>query len=89
MKTIPIKNGFLSLAESKATCPKCYKPVDFDVLEKKWHTKKERSIMFHTCSCEYKMGIAVNMMGDYVSFQIKPNKTKSTLWDNISTKSKE
>lgn len=74
MKTIPIKNGFISLSESRATCPKCYKPVKFEVLEEKWFKIKNRVTMFHTCSCKYKMGIAVDMKGDYVSFQSEPNK---------------
>lgn len=84
MKTIPIKNGFLSLAESKAVCPKCYAKVPFETLEDKWHKAPNRHIMYHTCPspCNYKMGIAVDLKGDFVSFQTKPNKTKSILWEN-------
>lgn len=71
MKTLNIKNGFLSIAESKASCSKCKKDIAFDVLEKKWLKNKERHIMHHTCECKHKMGIAIDMKGDFVSFEFK------------------
>jgi hypothetical protein len=74
MATIKVPNGFITLAESKAICHKCNKEISFEVLEKQWFKVKDRNIMYHTCECGTKMGIAVNMKGDYVSFKLKKDK---------------
>lgn len=70
MKTVKIKGGFLSLAESKAKCIECGEVADFHVLEDKWNKAKNRHTMRHRCSCGNTMGIAVDMRGDFVSFNI-------------------
>jgi hypothetical protein len=70
MKTIKLKDGFITLGESKANCPKCDKLASFEVLETKWFKVKNRNYMYHLCECDTKFGVAVNMKGDYVAFEL-------------------
>ena len=70
MKAIPIKNGIIHLAESMAVCPYCGRKIPFDEIENKFMKQNSHFIRMK-CKCRRFIGIAVNMMGDYVAFDLQ------------------
>ena len=57
------------LAKSKAICPHCKKHIPFNVIEKKWMAQDNHFMKFQ-CKCRKTIGIAMNMKGDYVAFDL-------------------
>lgn len=70
-KTIYMKNGILTLSESKAICPKCNRKIPFDEIENKW-VKQDNSLVKMKCKCNKYIGITQNIKGDFVAFDLKP-----------------
>jgi hypothetical protein len=59
----------LHIAESKAFCPHCEQHIPFNVLEKRW-MKQDNHFMKFKCKCGKNIGIAMDMRGDYVAFDL-------------------
>jgi len=70
MKSIPIKNGILHLAESKAICPLCKINIPFDKIENKYQ-KSSNDFIRMKCKCKKYIGITTNFEGDYIAFDLK------------------
>ena len=69
-KTVIIPNGILTLAESKAECPKCERQIPFDEIEEKW-IKQDNHYMRMKCKCKRFIGITTDMRGDFIAFSLK------------------
>lgn len=69
MKTIRMNGALLHVPESKAVCPHCKQHIPFDVLERKW-AKQDNPFMKFTCKCRETIGIAMDMRGDFVAFEL-------------------
>lgn len=69
MQAIPIKNGIVHLAESKATCPHCDRKISFDEIEDKW-MKQEKHYMRMKCKCKRFIGITCDIKGDFVAYEL-------------------
>jgi hypothetical protein len=69
MKTILIPNGIITLAESKAICPYCTYKIPFDIIENKFMNHDNHYIRMK-CKCKRFIGIAQNIRGDYVAFEL-------------------
>ena len=70
MQAIPIKNGILHLAESKAICPYCDRKIPFEEIEDKF-MKQDKHYIRMKCKCKRFIGITANIMGDYVAFDLR------------------
>lgn len=68
-KSILIPNGIVTFSESKAICPHCTKEISFDEIEKKW-MKQDKHTINIKCACKRKIGIAQNIKGDFVAFDL-------------------
>jgi len=69
MKAIPIKNGIVHLAESKAECPHCERNIPFDEIEDKW-IKQDKHWMRMKCKCKRFIGITSDIKGDFVAYKL-------------------
>ena len=69
MEAIRINNGIIHLSESKAICPHCERKIPFDEIEDKYMKQNDHTIELK-CKCKKRIGIAVNIIGDYVAFEL-------------------
>ena len=69
MKAIPLENGILHLAESKAICPICNRNIPFEDIEDKFQ-KQDKDYIRMKCKCRKYIGITMTMEGDYVAFPL-------------------
>jgi len=69
MRAIPIKNGIIHLAESKAICPHCEIHISFDEIEEIFQSQNEFFIK-HRCKCQKIIGITQDIRGDYVAYEL-------------------
>ena len=70
MKTVIIPDGILHIAESKAICPHCDMKIPFEEIEEKW-IKQDNHFMRMKCKCKKFIGIAMEMNGDFIAFNLK------------------
>lgn len=69
MKAIPIKNGIIHLAESKAKCPFCERTISFYEIEEKF-MKQDKYYIRMKCKCKKFIGITQDIRGDFVAYQL-------------------
>ena len=63
-QTIIIPNG-----KSKAICPHCELQIHFDEIEEKF-MKQEKHHIIMKCKCKKLIGIAQDMRGDFVAYEL-------------------
>lgn len=73
-KMIAIPGGILTLSVSKANCPHCQKHIPFEDIEDKYMKQDKTYIRMKCNGCKRFIGISTDMMGDYLAFDLKPDK---------------
>lgn len=75
MRTVKLKNGFLTMSESKAVCPHCNKliPLDLDAVCERLE-KSKRMYIRKRCECNKFVGLTSDYRGDLVAFPLKRNR---------------
>lgn len=66
-KTIIIPDGIITLAESKAVCPHCTRPIPFEEIEDKFQHQSKHYIRIK-CECKRFIGITQDIKGDYRAY---------------------
>jgi penicillin-binding protein-related factor A (putative recombinase) len=74
MQTLLIRNGIMHIAESKAVCPYCGWKIPIEDLESR--NKIDKPYFRMKCKCDRFIGIAGDMRGDYVAFDLKKKKIR-------------
>ena len=69
MKSIRIPSGIMYLAESKAICPYCERPIPFEEIENKF-MKQDKFYIRMKCKCKRFIGITQDMRGDFVAYKL-------------------
>lgn len=66
MKTVRIKDGFLTIADTDAFCPNCKNKIQY---RKKDLTDYDDTYVYKICKgCRKKVGISTDYMGDIVTW---------------------
>lgn len=68
----------MHLAESKALCPYCERQIPFEEIEEKF-MKQDNHYIKIKCKCKRFIGIAQNIRGDFVAYELGAASTDKKL----------
>lgn len=69
IEIIYVPGGTVTMAESRPICPHCKNKIAFHIFVKKW-IKQEMQFIKIKCSCGKKVGIKLDMRGDFVAYEL-------------------
>ena len=71
---VSIPGGVLCISDTEVECPHCKVTFDATMYEKRLEKSKRGHLRVHCPHCRRKVGLAVDMTGDLVGFDLNPPK---------------